>query len=239
MKIDEFLEQYDIDSIQKSTKITKENLRKILAKDFANLNKAQVFGFLSILEREYGAIEDLMQSAQEYFADIEESEKLALSIEPNRSFSISMKPKKAFDSQLIFVVIGFLVLLFVAFMAFDSDSKDGMQVPKMTVDINDTNVTSDINSSDTNSTIKNEANTTSSNVKQNMTMPIEKQSPNKTIEDQTIDNSYGSDDNKSKIITKKRSTSSLRNNKIKTNHNNHKRDYIKVEESNKSNEGNL
>jgi len=244
VKIDELLEQHDIDSIQKTTKITKENLKRILAKDFEKLNKAQVFGFLSILEREYGSIEDLREYAQEYFVDIEESERVALSIEQNRSFSISMKPKKAFDSQLIFAAIGFLVLLFVAFMAFDPDSKDDIQVPKITVDLNDTNATLDTNSSDTNSsdinsTIKNKANATSSNVEQNMTVPAKKQSPNKTIEDQTIDKSSSIDDNKSKIITKSKSTSSLQNNKTKTNHNNHKRDYIKVEDGNKSKESNL
>jgi len=149
VKIDELLEQYDIDSIQKTTKVTKKNLKRILAKDFDKLNKAQAFGFLSILEREYGVIEDLRESCEEYFANIEENEKLASQIEPNRP--IYMKLKKTFDSQLILAAIGFLVLLFVAFMAFDPDSKDDIQIPKITVDLNDTNATLDTNSSDVNS----------------------------------------------------------------------------------------
>ncbi|KIM03708.1 MAG: hypothetical protein KN64_10760 [Sulfurovum sp. AS07-7] len=74
--------------------------------------------------------------------------------------------------------------------------------------------------------MKNEVNATSSNVEQNMTVPAKKQSRNKTIEDKNIDRSSSIDGNKSKIITKSKSTSNLENNKTETNHNDHKRDYL-------------
>lgn len=228
MKIDELLEQHGIETIQKTTRITKENLKKIIAKDFENLNKTQVFGFLSILEREYGTIEDLRESAQEYFADIQESENLTLSTKPDTSLLLSMKPRKAFDSQLIIVISGLFIIIFVAFMAFDTNSKENLQIPKMMVDLNDTNATldtnsSNVNSSDVNSTIKNEINATSSNVEQNMTVTAKKLYPNKTKKDYGAGKAHSADDNKSIAATK-----------AKTDSNNHKNDYLKVEDGNKS-----
>jgi len=48
------LKQYGIDKVSAKTKIAKKNLVKLRDRDFEGFSKPQAFGFLSILQREYG-----------------------------------------------------------------------------------------------------------------------------------------------------------------------------------------
>lgn len=168
MTIDELVEQQGIDNIQKTTRITKENLKKIISKDFGNLNKAQVFGFLSILEREYGVIDNLRGLCEEYYADEEKIENATPQIQPNRTYSVNTR-SNPLDSKLIWLIGGLSALFFIAFMAFDKGDKPDMQIPKMTADLNDTNRTIDLNGTQKKEANATDINATNSDVDKNTT----------------------------------------------------------------------
>ncbi|MDD3774484.1 MAG: hypothetical protein PHV08_00845 [Sulfurovaceae bacterium] len=69
MLLSEILEENSVQSIHNKTKISIDVLNKIIAKDFTSFKKVQAFGFISILEREYGRrIDDLRDECEEYFA---------------------------------------------------------------------------------------------------------------------------------------------------------------------------
>jgi len=248
VKIDELLEKHDIDSIQKTTRITKENLQKIIARDFEHVNKVQALGFLSILEREYGPLEDLREDWEEYFHTIEEDEKIVLSIQPNNSSSTRTKINQEMNPQLVLAGIGLLVLVFVAFMAFDADKqeKQAPPIPKMSVDLNDTNETLDENH-----TQVSEANTTSLNADQNATpsllvdqnisssalqiVPGKKlwfgmvDVTTKDKSDQIIDKPFDINLTKPIAIVTSKATFSLKNKTSKKDYMDYKKHYFKVE----------
>ncbi len=69
MELSEILEENNVQGIHKQTKISVDTLNRIISKDFSSFKKVQAFGFISILEREYGSskVEDLRQACEEYF----------------------------------------------------------------------------------------------------------------------------------------------------------------------------
>jgi len=66
MQLSEILEENTIKSISQKTKIPEDNLENLLAANFDALKKVKALGFISILEREYGA--DLSQLKEEALA---------------------------------------------------------------------------------------------------------------------------------------------------------------------------
>ncbi|BBG64929.1 membrane protein [Hydrogenimonas sp.] len=52
--LEKILKQYGVDKVSAKTKIAKKNLVKLRDRDFEGFSKPQAFGFLSILQREYG-----------------------------------------------------------------------------------------------------------------------------------------------------------------------------------------
>lgn len=69
MLLSEILEENSVQSINNKTKISIDTLNKIIARDFSSFKKVQAFGFISILEREYGGrIDDLREDCEDYFA---------------------------------------------------------------------------------------------------------------------------------------------------------------------------
>ncbi len=75
MQLSEILEENTIRSISKKTNISEENLEALFAGEFDVLQKVKTMGFISIIEREYGAdLKPLRDQAAAYYADhIEES----------------------------------------------------------------------------------------------------------------------------------------------------------------------
>ncbi|MDD5360209.1 MAG: hypothetical protein PHI79_04060 [Sulfurovaceae bacterium] len=238
MKIDELLEKHDIDSIQKTTRITKENLKKMISKDFENLNKVQAFGFLSILEREYGAVEDLREDWEEYFHTIEENEKLVLPVRQDNSFLTGMKIDKETNPKLVLAGIGLLILVFVAFMAYDSDTKEIKvpPVPKVVTDLTDTNEVIDENHTqvaETNTTsLQNEQNITSSTLQ---IIPVKKlwfgivDIASQVKNDQIIDKPFDINLTKPIVIVTSKATFSLQNQNSKKDYRDYRKHYFKVE----------
>jgi hypothetical protein len=75
MLLSEILKENSVQSINNKTKISIDTLNKIIAKDFRSFKKVQAFGFISILEREYGGrIDDLHDECEEYFASLAKEE---------------------------------------------------------------------------------------------------------------------------------------------------------------------
>ncbi len=52
--LEKILKQYGADKVSARTKISKKNLSKLQKKDFEGFSKPQAYGFVSILQREYG-----------------------------------------------------------------------------------------------------------------------------------------------------------------------------------------
>jgi len=68
MRLNEILEENTIKGISQKTKISEENLEKLLTANFDNLKKIKTLGFISILEREYKAdLDALKEEALEYY----------------------------------------------------------------------------------------------------------------------------------------------------------------------------
>lgn len=73
MQLNEILEENSIKAISQKTKISEENLQKILNANFDTLKKIRTLGFISIVEREYKAdLSALRQEALEYYRQHEE-----------------------------------------------------------------------------------------------------------------------------------------------------------------------
>ncbi len=74
--LEKILKQYGIEKVSARTKISKKHLSKLLERDFEGFSKPQAYGFVSILEREYGdSFEELRVELQAWFSKGEGSEK--------------------------------------------------------------------------------------------------------------------------------------------------------------------
>jgi len=68
MQLNELLEHYTVKDISKKTNISEENLEALFAGEFDILKKVKTMGFISIIEREYGAdLSSLREEASAYY----------------------------------------------------------------------------------------------------------------------------------------------------------------------------
>ncbi len=105
MQLNEILEEHSVKSIAKSTNISEENLEALFAGEFGLLKKVKTMGFISIIEREYGAdLSSLRKQAAEYYEVHVEDDGIVLD-------APVIEHKKG-RSKLLIVVV--LVLLGVA-----------------------------------------------------------------------------------------------------------------------------
>jgi len=76
MQLSDLIEKYGLKEISKTTKISEENIERLVRKDFAALKRAKALGFLSILGREYGLdLQNLKEEAEKYYVQHEEETK--------------------------------------------------------------------------------------------------------------------------------------------------------------------
>lgn len=112
------LQDIGVDKISHDTYIEKKDVRALISKDFEKLSHIKVYGFLSILEREYGI--DLSLWKTEYKEYLEKSGK---DIE-NRELFIVAKPdgrrKKIFAT--LFILLLLFVIAAVLFFPKESDN---------------------------------------------------------------------------------------------------------------------
>ena len=121
MQLNEILEENTIKGISQKTKISEDNLEKLLAANFDALKKIKTLGFISILEREYKAdLNALREEALAYYSEHTE----------DHAFSVGepMEEEKKGKSKLFLVVV--LALLGYAswyfFTQFDKKHLSGL-----------------------------------------------------------------------------------------------------------------
>jgi len=99
MQLNDILEENSVKAISAKTKISEENLENLFNKNFETLKKVKALGFISILEREYGAdLANLRQDAYEYYGDRTEDQSIALGLQPSEE-------KKGTSKFLIFLIV--------------------------------------------------------------------------------------------------------------------------------------
>lgn len=80
MQLSDILEENSVSAISTKTNISEDNIELLLAEDFANISKVKTLGFISILEREYGAdLSTLRESARGYYDAHNEAQSVTLS----------------------------------------------------------------------------------------------------------------------------------------------------------------
>ncbi len=111
----EYLRELGIDKIHKDTRIIKHQLEAILNEDFDHINKVQMFGFLSIIEREYHLdLTELKNDAKEHYSK-------DISDEDTGVFVIASKNKQ---SSFLYILLILIVFVTVAFFTLDQPSKN-------------------------------------------------------------------------------------------------------------------
>jgi len=143
MRLSEILEENSVQSIHSKTKISIDTLNKIISKDFSNFKKVQAFGFISILEREYGGrIDDLHDECEEYFAS---------KFKEEIPFISPDVVKKASKPQWFLWLVGFGVLALTTYFLIQSSTTN--DIPVYTEDTNITKLNDMNHSGELNSTI--------------------------------------------------------------------------------------
>ncbi len=173
MLLSEILEENSVQSIHNKTKISIDVLNKIIAKDFTNFKKVQVFGFISILEREYGGrIDDLRDECEEYFA---------ANIKEDMPFIAPDVVKKASKSKWLVWLAAFGILALTTYFLMQSRVQNDIPVYK-----EDTNLTT---LSNTNNKI--EANVTINATKKDTNITIPALTTDGNVSSSTDNNSTG------------------------------------------------
>jgi len=75
MQLNEVIEENSLATISKRTRISVENIERLVQRDFGSMKRVKALGFISILEREFGIeLDGLRQECIEYFRPYPEEE---------------------------------------------------------------------------------------------------------------------------------------------------------------------
>ena len=113
----EELRELGSQKIHNDTHIIKSHIESILNEDFESINKVQMFGFLSIIEKAYDLDLTHIRENARYFYDEQESE----SHEHTSVFVIASETKK---SSILYIVLILIVFGTVAFFSLDTTSQN-------------------------------------------------------------------------------------------------------------------
>ena len=115
----EELRELGTQKIHNDTHIIKSHIDSILNEDFESINKVQMFGFLSIIEKAYDLdLTHIRENAKEFYQEQE-----AESHEHGGVFVIASKNKK---SSIFYIVLILIAFVTVAFLTLDSTSKNNV-----------------------------------------------------------------------------------------------------------------
>jgi cytoskeletal protein RodZ len=121
MQLNDILEENSVKSIAERTNISEENLEALFSGEFDVLKKVKTMGFISIIEREYGAdLSSLKKQAVEYYDTHAEEESIMLE-------APVIERKKGKSKLLIFsviVLLGFASWYFIT--QFDQEKLRGL-----------------------------------------------------------------------------------------------------------------
>ena len=97
--------------IHENTHISRLHVEGILDEDFTKMTKIQLFGFISILEREYGLdLDPLKNLANKYFQDIKDEE----GEEDVKVFLAPKRKRNLTPIYLLVVVVIFISIMFIS-----------------------------------------------------------------------------------------------------------------------------
>ncbi|WP_294960708.1 hypothetical protein [Sulfurimonas sp.] len=146
--------------IHELTHIARHHVQAVLHETFDDMNKIQFLGFISILEREYGAdLSDLKAKGQEFYAG--ESPKL----EPDTKVFVSSKKKKSYT--LIYILV--VVIIFAVAVSFTLDLTSAASTKAKTHTIDNSAIENAKDSMSQNAIIEDEKTTIEDN---NTTIPV-------------------------------------------------------------------
>lgn len=155
MKFEELLDQNSILAINEKTRISVANIDKLAKKDFSDLRKVQVLGFISILEREYGeSFDDLRQAANEYFGSSAET------IHLSEHFIKDVSSSNGNKRIILFLGIILIAVVWFFYSSILENNKQSIITP-IVDDINNTIVVTKKENNITDINQTKEANTTS------------------------------------------------------------------------------
>ena len=121
MQLDEILQNNTISEIAKQTNISEDNLDALIAADFDRIKRVKTMGFISILEREYGAdLSAMKKEAIEYYESHRTDESVTLGL------PIS-EPKKGKSKLLMLITFVLIVYaIWYAYVNFDKKKFNAM-----------------------------------------------------------------------------------------------------------------
>ena len=109
------LKEVGVQKIHEITHISKVHIEAVLHDNFENISKVQLFGFISILEREYTVnLDDLKNRAVKYFEEHTQ--------EPNEQKKINVFQSSKKKINLIPIYIAIVIVIFASFMLLNINS---------------------------------------------------------------------------------------------------------------------
>ena len=151
----EKLKSIGIQKIYESTHISRAHIKSIFDENFENMSSVQIFGFISILEREYNLdLSELKEIAKEHFKNnLQNFEK----VNKTKLFTTE---KKKIDSKLVYIALVIVFGLFTIFILNPSQKKEISSLDNSTIESASTTIlenANELNSStlETNTTLQN------------------------------------------------------------------------------------
>jgi len=121
MELNDILEENSIQAISQKTKIPEDNLEILFDNKFENLRKVKTLGFISILEREYGAdLNALRAAAKNYYDAFGEESGITIAT----PFTIEKKGKSKILFIAVFLLLGYATWFFLT--QFDQKNFSGL-----------------------------------------------------------------------------------------------------------------
>lgn len=113
----ERLKTLGVEKIHHDTHIAKSHIKSLLEEEFGVLNRVQLFGFISILSREYHIdLSDFKEMANNYYVN-----------RPSvvgENHSVFVVPKKRKSYRALFIILGLLLFFVVAFLTLSYASQN-------------------------------------------------------------------------------------------------------------------
>ena len=121
MQLNEILENNTVKDISIKTNIAEDNIEALIANEFDKIRKTNAIGFLSIIEREYGAdLSSLKKQALEYYDTIYEDKSITMS----QDLMEESSGKFGFFKLIVFLLI--IYAIWYAFTNFDKEKLSAM-----------------------------------------------------------------------------------------------------------------
>jgi len=104
------LKEIGAQKIYEQTHVSKEHIQAILHNSFEDLNKVQIIGFISILEREYKVdLSETKEHANDYF------EQLPVDEDHNKEIFVAVREKKSNNTTLYILIIVLILAIALYF----------------------------------------------------------------------------------------------------------------------------